>query len=141
MKLICTIIFPILMCLTFSGCDETAEDPKSEADRIRDLLVGSWKVDGITVDGEPTDVYDALVLTFKPAIVMAEEGLPVWQSSDTWIFTDDAGKKIKRGDGLLIDVLSVDEKELVLEFFWSETTLGGGRVSSISGHHVCRFRH
>lgn len=123
----------------FSGCKKNA--PQLETDRAKKLLTsGTWVIESVTIDGVGnTDMYAGLTLTFTGTSYTAAHGGLVWPASGTWSFADETGKRMLRGDDLMINVREISATQLVLELQWTSTTFGPGRVSSISGEHVFTF--
>ena len=46
---------------------------------------------------------------------------------------------IKRDDGLVVTLQEVTDTSLKLALTWTKTTLGSGRIESVSGQHVFSF--
>lgn len=139
-KLLSAIILGIGMSLLISACEEDAAEP-SAADVVKAKLISStWKMSSVVVDGsDQTDIYSGLNLSFTSSGFTTVNGGVVWPSSGTWEFTSEQATAIKRNDGLTIEIVSITDTSLKLGLTWSKSTVGSGRVSSISGAHVFNF--
>ena len=94
----------------------------------------------VTVDGmDETSMYSGLTLKFTNTQYTTTNGKIVWPASGVWLFADNTGKIITRGDGIEMSVQQIDSDKLVLNFTWTTTTLGPGRISSMKGKHVFTF--
>lgn len=121
-----------------TSCGEDAPEKPSETDTTQKLLLGTWNLAEVLVDGSSTDVYAGLSLTFTNTTITSAKSGPLWPATTTWKFVDDTAKSIERSDGLVIDIISVSEAQLKLGLVWTQTTVGG-RLSSIAGKHVFTF--
>lgn len=135
-----------LVVMFISGCGGGKSDPapapvETEAVKNTKLLTtGTWNVQTVSVDAvDKTTVYKDLKITFNSTGFTATGGGSVWPATGTWKFSDDTGKVITRGDGLSISLTEVSTTKLVLALAWTKTTLGDGRVESVSGQHVFTF--
>ena len=130
----------IALLICFSSCDN--DDTQLEADRVSQLLTtgGTWNMQSVTVSStDQTALYSGLQISFTEAAYTSVNGGTIWPASGTWEFTNETATVIKRNDGVMIALNEVTEKKLVMSFTWDKTTLGSGRVNSISGQHVFTF--
>lgn len=131
----------IIAIVQLSSCGGKGGDPTpttpSAQDAAKALLVANpWKLQGVTVDGvDKTSVYAGFGINFTSTAYSTTNGGTVWPASGTWSFANTDGTAIKRDDGLLIQILPTSTS-LVMTFTWTKTTLGGGRVGSVSGVNV-----
>jgi hypothetical protein len=144
------IISIVLFCLSIvtltliSGCGDGGSDPAptpSKQDEVKTILTsGTWKVQSVTVDGtDQTAVYKNLTLNFSSTGYTSANGLPVWPANDTWTFGNEEATLLKRNDGVDVTINEATATSLKLGLAWNKTTLGTGRVSSVSGKHVFSF--
>jgi hypothetical protein len=104
------------------------------------LINKNWDVTIVTVDGIARNIYPGLSINFQKSSFTASNGLDIFPASGTWSFSDSEGKRILRDDGLEISVESISEGQLILSFYWSNSTFIGGRVSELTGFHNLTFR-
>lgn len=117
-------------------------DPElSEVERKTAIMTKStWKLNDVLVDGvDQTDVYDGLTIKFSGTGFTTTNGGLVWPATGTWNFKDDLGTTITRSDGVEIEVAEISDVKLVLTFTWDKTTIGPGRIGSLSGAHKFTF--
>lgn len=144
-KNILTIFLSVLLfskLLLLSGCSSGGDDPSpSRQDEVRSVLTsGTWKIQLVMVDGvDKTSIYEELTLEFSSSSYTATNGMPVWPPNGTWSFTNDQATAFIRGDGVEVEILEATNSSLKLGLTWNDTTLGGGRISSVSGDHVFSF--
>lgn len=131
----------LVVCMFLMACGGDNEPEPTPADQIRALLIASeWRLETVQVDGiDKTDVYSGLKLQFTTNGYTAISGKAIWPATGTWSFTDDAATKLKRNDGLEIDIISITTTKLELGLTWTETTIGSGRVGSVGGRHAFVF--
>lgn len=131
----------LVVVLAISSCGGDSPEPsETEAQKATKLLIGTWTIQQVTVDGsDRSDIYKDLRITFSASSLSATNGGPVWPSTTSWDFTDDSGKTIVRGDGLNISVNELTNNRFVAALTWTKTTLNGGRENSVSGQHVFTF--
>jgi hypothetical protein len=131
-----------LFLVQLSSCANKGEDPgPSVQDEVKAKLTtpAKWNLLSVQVDGsDKTSVYAGLTISFTPTGYTTTNGRSLWPASGTWSFVGTDGKRIKREDGTEIGV-EVTDSSLRLSFTWAKTTLGGGRLESISGQHVLTF--
>ena len=131
--------------IQLSGCSNGGGDPTptpvSKQDEIKAKLTApTWKVKSVTVDGtDKTSVYKDLSLKFSTSGFTSTNGGAVWPASGTWLFTTDDATAVKRDDGVEVKLQEVTDTSLKLALTWSKTTLGPGRIESVSGQHVFSF--
>ncbi len=141
-KLILAIGIPVALfglLINFSGC---SDDKKiSRKDEVTAALTsGVWKVKTVTVDAvDKTTTYKDLTLTFTTTAFTSTNGAAIWPASGTYTFTDGNATAIKRNDNLEIQIQEATTTSLKLGLNWTKTTLGSGRVESVSGTHVFSF--
>jgi hypothetical protein len=117
-----------------SGCGDNASEPETK--RIQKiLLAGEWTVQTVTVNNvdQTNSLYKNLKITFSEGNFTSTGGQPVWPATGTWSFSDDSGKKIKRGDAVELTIIEVTDKKLVYTLPWTKTTLSSGRIDSLPG--------
>ncbi len=88
---------------------------------------------------DKTSLYTGMTLSFTATNYTTTKGAPVWVASGTWAFSGNDGKIITRDDQIDVSIDQIADSQLVLSLTWNKTTLGGGRVESISGKHVYTF--
>jgi hypothetical protein len=125
-------------CFLFSSCKENEETAPNETLAL--LSSGTWHIINVTVDGvERDDLFIGFTLTFLPETYTSTGGNPVWTSSGTWAFANSTSSVMTRDDGTMVTIASLTDTSLTLTLQWNQTTLGGGRINSISGKHVFEF--
>ena len=130
------LISSFILLLTSCGGDT----PKSPNEKTEALIRSvTWKLSSLTVDGVSVDRYAGMTLQFGTGTYTTTGGAPVWPSSGTWSFEGTDGKKVKREDGLIINVESASAAQIVLSFDWTKTTYTTGRMMSVAGRHVMTF--
>jgi hypothetical protein len=113
--------------------------PSAEEVTIKKLTASTWMMKTVTVDNvDQTAVYKGLTIKFTSTGFSTTSGGIVWPSSGTWTFNSTDGTTIKRDDGIIVTVLASDSS-LKLTLNWTKTTLGKGRVSSVSGKNEFTF--
>jgi hypothetical protein len=127
----------IIVSLAHTACDGNDPDPK---DNMLKQLTGSWQVSRVTVDGvDQSGLFDDFNLVIAPRQFSATNGEPVWPASGTWSFSDGQAKTFTRDDGIMVTIESVSNTQLRLGLTWTKTTIGAGRIKSVSGAHVFEF--
>jgi hypothetical protein len=136
-----TFIFVLLLVAVWNvGCGSDEPSPTEMEEIKANMTSGTWKVQSVDVDGiEKTSVYSNLKLTFTETTFTSTNGGGIWPATGTWSFADKTGKLVKRGDGVEITVNESSTTLLKLKLNWTETTLGAGRTSSVSGQHIFTF--
>jgi hypothetical protein len=124
--------------LLFSSCG--GDDDPTAQEKAMKLLVGTWTVNSVTVDGvNHSDLFTGFTITFTdnpPAYSTANGGL-VWDEPGGNInFTNANATAFNRGDGKEVTISSLTSNSLVLKLNWDKTTFGGGRTESVSGEHT-----
>ncbi|MEK6780419.1 MAG: hypothetical protein AABY93_01855 [Bacteroidota bacterium] len=128
-----------------SGCGGGSSDPTptpitKQEEVSAKLTSATWKMQTVTVDGiDKTSVYQDLSLKFSATSFTSANGGAVWPASGTWTFTTADATAIKRDDGLEVTLQEVTDTSLKLALTWSKTTLGPGRIESVSGQNVFSF--
>ena len=133
----------LLLLLTLVSC---GEESLTKEEQVTQLLIGKsgtaakvWKMQSVDVDGvDQTSIYSGLTIQFSEGQFTATNGGGIWPASGTWTFSSTDASIIKRDDGTEIEV-TVTETTLTLKMSWTKTTLGPGRLRSVSGHHVFNF--
>ena len=139
------LIAALAILVHLSGCKGGASDPTptpvSKQDEVKAKLTSpTWKMQSVTVDGtDKTSIYKDLSLKFSTSGFTSTNGGAVWPASGTWLFTTDDATAVKRDDGVEVKLQEVTDTSLKLALTWSKTTLGPGRIESISGQHVFSF--
>lgn len=138
-KIFLLLSFFGLFLTSFSGCKK--EDPLPETERITQILTEKiWAIQTVTVDDtDQSTIYSGIQLSFTATGYTSTGGKAVWPASDTWSFTDETAKTIKRGDGVEVSIIGINSSVLVMEFIWTEDTFVSGRTESIRGRHRFRF--
>jgi hypothetical protein len=131
--------FFVVIIFLVSTCGKQSQ---TDAEKNTAALIGSgasWSMSTVTVGGvDQTSTYSGMTLKFAATTYTTTNGRIVWPAAGSWSFASSDGKLIKRSDGVDVTVTSISNNSLVLEFDWANTTFGG-RLSSISGHHVFNF--
>ncbi len=139
------LIATVATLIHLSGCSGAAADPTpavvSKQDEVKAKLTSpTWKMQSVTVDGtDKTSIYKDLSLKFSASGFTSTNGGVVWPASGTWSFTTADATAIKRDDGLVVTLQEVTDTSLKLALTWSKTTLGPGRIESVSGQNVFSF--
>ena len=139
------LIATMATLIHLSGCKGGSSDPTptpaSKQDEVKAILTSpTWKMQSVTVDGtDKTSIYKDLSLKFSASGFTSTNGGAVWPASGTWSFTNTDATAVKRDDGLEVKLQEVTETSLKLALTWSKTTLGPGRIESVSGQHVFSF--
>jgi len=130
------VITAIIMAVVSQVTSCTEDVPETE--RVTSILTShSWKVSTVTVGGtDQTSLFTGFTISFTGTNYNPTNGGLVWPSSSTWTFKDDTAKVLVRGDGLEVKLNEVTETSLKMELTWNKSTLGPGRISSISGVHI-----
>jgi hypothetical protein len=124
----------------FSGCSKSSPALSPSAAQLQKLTAKNWSVNSVMVDGtDKTTVYAGLTVKFTSTDFTSTNGGSLWPASEAWSFKNADAKVIVRADGLEITIDdSSTTSKLLLTLDWTKTTLGG-RVASVSGHHVFEF--
>jgi hypothetical protein len=133
------LVLLVSAAVSFSACD--GEEPTA-AEKQMKLLVGTWAINSVTVDGvDYSNLFNGFTLTFTdaPATYTPTNGGKVWTTASGFNFTDGAASQFNGPGGEVVNISTLTSNSLVLEMEWSTTTLSGGRVKSISGHHEFVF--
>lgn len=134
----------VLFAFTIQSCKD--DDPTAVERATGTISSHPWKVSNVMVgDEDKTAVYQNVVLTVKNnKTFTSTNGGGIWPASGTWSFKDESAKvmSVSLGASLQmtdVTVLSMDGNTLKVQFQWDDTTLGGGRESSVAGEHVFTF--
>jgi hypothetical protein len=141
-KLAITLTSILYLTLVLLSCGPDDPQPtQTDIELAKEALTsGPWKVKTVTVDGvDKTSLYGNLALSFTATSYSATGGGALWPASGTWSFADESGKTITRSDGLSITIEQATKEKLALKLSWAKTTLGAGRVESVSGSHTFSF--
>jgi hypothetical protein len=130
----------VLSSLFIVSC---SKHDKTGAEQSTSTLTGAsgsvWTVSSVMVDNvDKTSMYQGMTLSFTATTYSTTNGKVVWPASGTWSFAASDGKVIVRDDGVNVTVSQISNTNLVLELDWAKTTFGG-RVSSVTGHHIFSF--
>ena len=134
--------FFIVVCLLLlEGCSKTSAAPPTSVEKNTQLLTSStWKIQTVQTDGvDKTAAFAGMSLKFTNTGFTTVSGNVVWPASGTWSFTDATATSFTRDDGAVIAIKSINATSLQVSLTWSKTTLGGGRISSVSGQYVFTF--
>jgi hypothetical protein len=139
MKVNTALLLLMVSGLLIQACKN--DDPQTEADKIRSLLIsGEWNLETAIVDEvDKTSLYQGLILSFTQTAFTSVNGGVVWPSNGSWEFKDASGETIIRSDGLEIVIATIDESTLQITFTLANGSLGEGRQSSVAGNHVFTF--
>jgi len=134
-------LLPVVLMVMLSGLMSCDDDEPTAQETATNLLTSStWKIKTVSVDAtDRTSVYPGLALTFTATGYTTTNGGVIWPASGTWSFKDQTATVITRNDGLEITIQELTETSLKLSFNWTKTTLGSGRVQSVSGLHILTF--
>ncbi|MBN8577551.1 MAG: hypothetical protein J0L66_11455 [Cytophagales bacterium] len=137
------LILLLAATLLLAACKGGGEDEPTPADQVRNLLAASeWNLQSVQVDGvDKTATYSGLKIQFTGNSFTTVNGKAIWPASGTWSFTDDTATKIKRNDGLEMDIVNISTSNLQLQFTWNSSSLGAGRTTSVAGSHVLILGH
>jgi hypothetical protein len=132
----------ITSLVVFSSCGGGG-DPEpavTKKEEVTALLVGkSWKIKSVSVDNvDKTSMFTGLIVTFTSTGFTVTNPDPIWPATGTWSFTNNDATFIKRNDNLEMEIAAT-ATELNVTLNWNKTTLGPGRVGSVSGRHVFVF--
>ncbi len=124
-----------------TGCGGSDPAPLSKQEEVTaKLTAATWKVQNVMVGGiDKSSVYQGLNLKFTDAGFTSTNGAAVWPASGNWLFSDVNATAIIRNDGLTVTLQEVTDTSLKLALTWNKTTIGSGRVESVSGQHVFSF--
>lgn len=129
----CQVMF-LAACIAPLSYSKSEDTARGEASK---LLNGTWRITDVTVDGvNQSDLFNGFTLTFASGVYTSGNGDPVWPAAGNWIFSNRTGRTITREDGIEITINSISQANLTLTLQWDQTSLGGGRISSIRGNHV-----
>ena len=126
-----------IMILAFGCGKETPATPNEKTEKL--LQATTWTLSSLKVDGAGSSRYSGMTLNFGIGTYNTSGGEPVWPAEGTWAFEGQGGDKIRRSDGLMIDVLSANAAQITLAFDWTETTYDLGRSASLAGRHEMVF--
>jgi len=130
----------LLLTLLIGSCSGDPEPTPAEMNTELMTATGAWKLQNVLVDGaDKTSIYSGLTIQFTETTFTTTNGGVVWPSSGSWSFKDDSGTVINRSDGIEIKLVEVSTSKLVLQLTWTKSTIGPGRVSSLSGSHTFTF--
>lgn len=131
-------IIAMVLITLLTGCKKN-DAPSLLQMNTTILTSHAWKLQNLQVDNvDKTSLYTGMTLTVTSTAYSTTNGVPVWAASGTWSFTDN-GKTIERDDQVEVGVDKITDTQLVLSLAWNKTTLGGGRMSSVSGKHIFTF--
>lgn len=132
------LIISSLLFIIACGSDPAGPTAKEETTKV--LTSGAWKMQSVSVDGtDQTTVYTGLAITFTETGFTTTKGGLVWPATGTWSFKDDTAKSMVRNDGIEVTLVEATTSKLVLKLAWSKTTIGPGRVASVSGQNTFTF--
>lgn len=128
----------LFAAFVFSSCKT---DEVSVTEKNRNLLKsGTWSVSYVKVDGvDRTNLFEELKLTFSDQEVTAENGGPIWGTTLSWTFTDNAARAFSLGSGPVVTINELTGSSLNITLMWDKTTLDGGRAQSVEGVHEFQF--
>lgn len=140
-KITLAVLALAVLATSFCGCKGSDTPALSKKDEVTATLTKSaWVIKTVTVDGvDKTSIYPNIGLTFTSSAFTTTNGGPIWPTSGTWSFTTADATAIQRNDGLVVTIQEATATSLKLALSWTKTTLGGGRVESVSGQHVFNF--
>lgn len=137
MKLRAIFLFSMIITL-FTGCKEgpTAEELAQLA--FLKLLNGTWELKTAEVDDlVVTKAFPGLEVTFQSQnkIVVTGAVGNIWPAASTFELVKTAeGYDLERNDGVMLDVTSLDDKELIIQMNF--TSSPGSRVFSVPGSYT-----
>ena len=152
-----TLMISLLM-LFHSSCDKGLAGLEKTPNQIMlELLQAqTWELTELTVDDIPSTRYPGMTLEFGVGTYKAQGGIPVWPDTGTWEFLGDDGKTLVRDDGLVVTVEAANivgaiivptnpfweqvVANVILSFYWENTTFEGGRAAGQKGQHVMKFK-
>lgn len=139
-------VFLLLCVLTFLACDSGSDDPAvTETERVTNLLIGNssigtqWTLSSVSVnDIDYTNEFTGLTLTFSEGSVTSTNGKAVFDSTDTWSFTDEnASAFTTSSTALQITIQEISNNSLVLVFILDESIYG--KVDAVAGENIFTF--
>ncbi len=134
------VMIAFVVISTLSGCVTDEPTISKEEEVTAKLISSSWNVSSVLVDGvDKSSIYPNLKLSFTSTGFTSLNGGVVWPASGTWIFSSPEATAILRNDGMVVTIQDVTESSLKLALTWGKTTIGPGRVGSLSGQHVFSF--
>lgn len=131
----------VTIIVLFISCNEgqTAEELAQAG--FLESINGSWKMTSAEVDDlVVTNAFPGLILTFQPGkkIIVAGAIGNIWPISSTFdLIKGTEGYDLRREDGLILDVVSLSNTELVISMTFSSAP--GSRVSNVPGGYTFVF--
>ncbi len=131
-----------LFLLTFSNCSKTEEESiKDKLSRYLTEKSGGWSLASIIVPLNTATTEDDW-MDFKLTVTttnMNTSGHPigadaVWPSG-SWMMND-KGTTITRGDGVVMDIISLTESKFTVSFIVPDGTEIGGRIAALNGEYI-----
>jgi hypothetical protein len=130
-------LLTIILIISLSGCKEAT--PSGSEINTGILSSHTWKIKSLMVDNvDKTSLYTGMTLNLTGTAYSTTNGSPVWPTTGTWSFDSEDGLQLTRNDGTAVIIKEISDDKLVFELNWTKTTYGG-RVSSVSGHHIFTF--
>lgn len=133
------ILTALILIAVVSLISSCGKPPVTEEEKVRNMLMsGTWQIQDVTVDGvNKNSLFNGFTIKFNDATYTTTNGGPIWPASGTWHVSNPT--TIVHNGGDVISISSITETSLVLNLEWDQTTLGGGRVESVSGNHTFTF--
>ncbi len=134
------MIMVLALPLIFAACDGGGEGPSAQEMALKILKSKTWQISSVKVDGlDHTQDFSGLTISFTDNSIKTSNGGALWQSEDTWQFTDTQATSFKRGDGVDVEISTLTSSLFEVKLSWSEKTFGPGRTNSINGEYMFRF--
>lgn len=131
-------LISIILVLTNQACTDSSVHQAYST--RRKLEANLWKIQRVEADGiDQSQFFTGMTLKFDEGIFMVMNGGAIWPDSDTWELVDSNNNAFIRGDDTIVTIQSISSTKLVLVLSWDKTTLGGGRIQSISGEYSFIF--
>lgn len=123
----------LLSLLIYAGCGSTSDPDPTEAQIQFDRLRGTWAATANSVERDDVDdpTYDNFTVTFAGSLNAERtnvEPTSTYNTNDntnafpsgTWSFANNNVNTIVRGNGVQMDIETINETTLVLEFSLNE---------------------
>lgn len=124
--------------IVFSSCG--SDEPSPAETNTKLLTSGAWSVNSVKVDGiDRTNLFNGMSITFTDQDYTAVNGGPIWGTTQSWTFTDNAANTFSFSSGIVADIRELTTSSLKIELRWNKTTLDGGRDKSVEGLHEFQF--
>ncbi len=132
-----TIYVVIIVIGLLAACSGSDPSPESTEQLFLKKISGTWDTSIVTYDGvDVTKSFQSMVLTINEnkSISVTNPVSPIWKVAGTFVLIPSGTNfKLKRNDGLLINIESTTSQKLVLTFLFDASLLTS-RASSVVGN-------